>query len=600
MTVREYIGKRAACFRAYRRGVRLLSLYMPYFFLLITIHAFVMAVTPYVTLWLLSHVVEALGNGNIQQAWLYAAITVGTDTALLLCGGSIKRFKEAKWEQLYHATDRLLTDTLLRMDHATVCDPITRTKLDRVREDMHALGAGLVKIPDLYQSVLRGTCGALSAVVTVWGVFGAPLSGLAAWETVACLLTAAVVFIGNVWLSRSLPKRESARVASLDREYYHFYDAVSDPTLLADRCLYPSEKVITRYLERVDDALFGKDGIKKQTLRKRRVRHALAATGNVLFFGAVCAAAGWAVLNGAFGIGAAWCYIGALTRMMTDVKLSVAAWDDASANYPHLQTVFDFLDIPPQLYRGSLTTEKRSDGDYEIVFSNVSFRYPAQAEYALHNVTATLRRGDRIAVVGENGSGKSTFVKLLCRLYDPDEGHITLGGIDIRKYRYEEYAALIAAVFQDFGLFDDTYYTNVAGTPDYDRECVQACLEAVGADTAEDRPLQAATLSAGEAQKIAMARALYKNAPFIVFDEPTASLDPAAEARLYAQFDRMVADRTALFVSHRLSSCRFCHEIWVFDGGEIVQRGSHEELIADVTGKYAKLWQAQAQYYTDT
>ena len=220
--------------------------------------------------------------------------------------------------------------------------------------------------------------------------------------------------------------------------------------------------------------------------------------------------------------------------------------------------------------------------------------------------------GDKYAFVGMNGSGKTTFIKLLCRLYDPTEGEILLNGINIRKYNYLEYLNIFYIVFQDYGLFSYKLGENVAGSTKYDREKVLDALEKAGfgdrintlpygLDTYlyKDYDTSGVDVSGGEAQKIAIARAIYKNAPFTILDEPTAALDPLAEADIYSRFDEISRDTTTVYISHRLSSCRFCNQIIVFDNGEIVQRGSHEELVKDEKGKYHELWYAQAQYYAE-
>lgn len=218
----------------------------------------------------------------------------------------------------------------------------------------------------------------------------------------------------------------------------------------------------------------------------------------------------------------------------------------------------------------------------------------------------------RLAVVGENGSGKTTFIKLLCRLYDPQEGQILLNGIDIRKCRYDDYINIFSVVFQDFQLISQPLGNNVAGSMNYDRERVRkALLDAgfgdrlatmeKGLDTTLYKGVyeDGVDVSGGEAQKIAIARALYKDAPFIILDEPTAALDPIAEAEIYSKFDEIAGDKTAIYISHRLSSCKFCDEIAVFHEGAVIQQGTHAELVADENGKYYELWNAQAQYYTE-
>lgn len=282
----------------------------------------------------------------------------------------------------------------------------------------------------------------------------------------------------------------------------------------------------------------------------------------------------------------------------------------------HLQGLFDFLDIPNKKYQGSIPVEKRAfceggDNDYEIEFCDVSFKYPSSDSYALRNVSLKFKNAERLAVVGMNGSGKTTFIKLLCRLYDPTEGKILLNGVDIRKYDYDEYMSIFSVVFQDFKLFSFSLGQNIAASVEYNKAKVEDCLNEAGfsnrlqemidgVDTwlYKDFDEKGVEISGGEAQKIALARALYKDAPLIILDEPTAALDPIAEYEIYSKFNEIVGSKTAIYISHRLSSCRFCDDIAVFDNGQIVQRGRHDELV-DSDGKYHELWYAQAQYYNN-
>lgn len=228
----------------------------------------------------------------------------------------------------------------------------------------------------------------------------------------------------------------------------------------------------------------------------------------------------------------------------------------------------------------------------------------------MKNVNLRLRAREKTVIVGENGSGKTTLIKLLCRLYRPTEGTILFGGRDIWDYPYEEYMAQFATVFQDFSLFAFSVAENVAGFREYDEEKVIDALQKAGlwervAGYAKGirQPLfhdfdeGGADISGGEAQKLAIARAIYKDAPVMVLDEPTAALDPYAEYEVYENFGKLTGGKTVLFVSHRLSSCRMCDRIVVVHQGEVAQCGTHEELLAEQGGKYRELWNAQAQYY---
>lgn len=214
-----------------------------------------------------------------------------------------------------------------------------------------------------------------------------------------------------------------------------------------------------------------------------------------------------------------------------------------------------------------------------------------------------------MAIVGKNGSGKTTFIKLLCRLYDVTEGCIRVNGRDIRQYDYEDYCKLLAAVFQDFKIFDFELGENISGYENPNEDKAWDALKKAGlGERMRNLPQGLHTFvgkgydaggvnfSGGERQKIAIARAVYKDAPFVIMDEPTAALDPVSEYEIYAGFDQMVGEKTALYISHRLTSCRFCQDILVFDNGKVIQRGSHEELLKQ-DGLYRELWDAQAQYY---
>lgn len=249
----------------------------------------------------------------------------------------------------------------------------------------------------------------------------------------------------------------------------------------------------------------------------------------------------------------------------------------------------------------------------EITFQNIFFQYPGTGRPALENVSLTLKPGQKTAVVGMNGSGKTTLVKLLCRMYDPDRGRILFNGVDIREYDYKSYMGLFSVVFQDFKLLALPVGENVAAAKEYDVDKVQDCIakaglaervqrmgKGVSTSLYRDIDEDGVEVSGGETQKIALARALYKDAPFVVLDEPTAALNPVSEHEIYSRFEKLVGEKTAVFISHRLSSCRFCDEILVFHEGRLVQRGTHQELLKDQRGQYYKMWQAQARYYNDS
>lgn len=314
-------------------------------------------------------------------------------------------------------------------------------------------------------------------------------------------------------------------------------------------------------------------------------------------------------LYGVLPIGDVLLYAGSVTRAMSDLQTFLATGSEFDYINSYLSTYEDFIAQPSMAYDGTLPIEKRDDGQYEFAFHDVSFSYPGTNIPVLEHVTLSFAVGEKTALVGRNGAGKTTLIKLLCRLYEPTSGYITLNGIDIRKYSYKEYTQAFSVVFQDFHLFSLPLDENIAAGTEIDEAALQSSLAKVGlTGRVQQLPQGVRTrlynnngsgvdLSGGEAQRTAIARALYKDAPFVILDEPTAALDPIAEAEIYKQFSQMTAGKTAVYISHRMSSCKFCDRIIVLDHGRIAEDGTHDTLLAN-HGIYANLYETQAQYYT--
>ncbi len=314
-------------------------------------------------------------------------------------------------------------------------------------------------------------------------------------------------------------------------------------------------------------------------------------------------------LLGMVTVGSVVKYVSAFTKFSVSLSGVVDLYVSLKIISEYLICFVNFMEIENQKYDGTLPIEKRDDNEYEFEFRDVSFSYPNSEKPVLNHISFKIRIGKKMALVGPNGAGKTTFIKLLCRLYDPTEGEILLNGIDIRYYDYQEYMQIFSVVFQDFKLFSFSIAENVAASKEYDEERVRDCLNKAGfskrlaglegnIDTnlyqLEEDGVE---ISGGEAQKIAIARALYKDSPLVILDEPTSALDPESEYEIYRSFDELVEEKTAIYISHRMSSCRFCNQILVFDQGRIVQQGSHDELVEDRQGLYYQMWCAQAEYY---
>lgn len=313
---------------------------------------------------------------------------------------------------------------------------------------------------------------------------------------------------------------------------------------------------------------------------------------------------------GAIAIGSVLLYAGYFIQMTGALNVLFSVFAGLNTLVSVLSYYAEFLQIKPDTM-GTLPVEKRDDNEYEIKFNDVSFKYPGDDKYILRHLNLSLKVGEKLALVGRNGSGKSTIVKLMARLYPVTEGSITLNGIDVNKYNVDEYRSLLAVVFQDFKLFPFSMAENVAGSMTVDEKRVEEALYIAGIhDRVAEMPKGIHTIlykaldeagievSGGEAQKIAIARAWYRDAPFVILDEPTSELDPLSEFEVYRRFDELVSDKTSIYISHRMSSTRFANRIVVLADGEVIQSGTHDELMAR-GGLYADLFNAQADYYRE-
>ena len=336
--------------------------------------------------------------------------------------------------------------------------------------------------------------------------------------------------------------------------------------------------------------------------------------GNFLWMLSQLLMYGWlvySIFKGNLTIGNFSLYLGVSATFFSYINSLLNNVNNLLARSREVDDFRSFLDIDTGKKQDAIPVPKYDT--YEFVFENVSFKYPKADKYALRNLNLTVKAGERLAVVGLNGAGKTTFIKLLLRIYEPTEGKIYLNGTDISTFDKEEYYNIFSPVFQDVNLFAYPLCENVSmSTPEQtDKNKAEACLEAAGMkekvdslDYGIDTQLlkviydEGVDLSGGEKQKLALARALYKNAPVVVLDEPTAALDALAEAKLYEDFDKLIGRKTAVYISHRLSSTQFCAHVAMFKEGELVEYGTHESLMAQ-GGAYSEMFNVQAQYYVD-
>lgn len=571
--------------------------------------------------WLTSHLIDKVVSGEPwRDIIVFILITGGIDLALFLAMTMVNKWHNCHVQALVRNRSRKLWEKIINMDYVHIENPETHVAKHRMYQAYWRIERTFY---GLYSSV-SGIVTAIAGIVMVaplafrsapdaegfMGFIGSPW-GLAAVTAVVVALTV----LNTVYTSKFVFKVYSdvmndRELLQNERVASYYVEAILGGYRNGKSLrLYDEEELVLRELESSSGKWMEIWGGALKKLRRLQFPSPIL---EILATLPMYTLAALRAVSGALSVGEIIGFVMYFSRIMNGINDTMNGICDMFINVEFLDGALKFLDIPDEKYKGTLPTEKRDDDEYEFEFKDVWFKYPNSEQYVLRGVNLKWRIGEKMALVGKNGCGKSTLIKLLCRLYDPTEGEITLNGIDIRKYKYEEYMALFSVVFQDSGLFSFSVAENVAADDNYDPELVRGCVERAGLGERlfrmengietclyKDFDEHGVEISGGEAQKLCLARAIYKGAPFIVLDEPTASLDPISEHDIYTKFNGIVGTKTAVYISHRLSSCRFCDEITVMENGTIAERGSHDELVAK-GGVYGKLWAAQAEYYKDT
>lgn len=593
-----------------KRAIRhLFSLSSPYATCLI-LNAILHSLMPYVPIYFSARLIDALYERQpVQTLASYVALTVGIVFLLSLASAWLSSRREMANNELYLNEEWAFSEKAMQMAYVSIEDPevtLLRKRIateSQIGYDLWYLTSSTERLVASVTRILMS----LSMTLNFFFLAGIPLlmklgflAGILLTILCGALATRKSESIFNRFLNTSVYLNT---LGGKYHDYIGHYSSGKDIRVydMSDSLLKFNTDIVLEYHQNHT----------KLCWRQAALKAADVALSHMLKF-CVYLILLYAALSGQITVGSIARYVSCVMLLLTAASEMVANVQRALVNHTYLKRYFSYLDIPNPMYQGSLTVEKRDDNEYFVEFRDVSFQYPKTDTYALRHVNLKFKVGEKLAIVGRNGSGKTTFIKLMCRLYDPTEGEILLNGVNIKKYDYDEYMSIFSIVFQDFRLFAFRLGENVAAGPEYDREKASQCLIKAGFGERlaampegpdsflykefDDSGIE---ISGGEAQKIALARALYKDAPFLILDEPTAALDPVSEYEIYSKFNEIAGDKTAIYISHRLASCRFCDKIAVFDSGEIVQTGSHDTLIAQKGGRYHELWHAQAQYYTD-
>ena len=542
------------------------------------------------------------------------ALVLGINVIIFFLASFLNNYNENHRMILLDLENKKVEEKLYNADYALLNDSEFKELLHRHEEAGKSRWA---RLPYFMWTTLQFTRGVLTTIISFIIIIpllkvGFVRTGDTFFERPLFIITivaaiavmAVVILIVASKINKSYLEANE-KYAELDRIFYSFIDILGDYKTGKEIRLYKEQNLIDNIATQkiLTD---GEITLRKISMRTAKSSSFIAILGALVGFG-VYLFIGVKGLFGLFGIGSLVLYCGSFMQIISGIMMFANTLGKLKEILPLAGDYFKILEAKSTMSYGN--RELDLSNGFEIEFNNVSFKYPKSDIYALKHINLKISNSEKLAVVGRNGSGKTTFIKLLCRLYDVDEGEILINGINIKEYTRDSLNKLYSIVFQDYKILSLTVAENICvGVGDLDDPLKNALKNADIYNRINTMPQREKSylykdldksgveISGGEAQKLALARALYKDSPIVILDEPTAALDPIAENEIYSRFNFFVKNKTAIYISHRLSSCAFCDRIAVFDNAELVETGTHNELVL-ANGKYAELWNAQVKYY---
>ena len=544
------------------------------------------------------------------------ALVLGINVVIFFLASFLNNYNENHRMMLLDLENKKVEEKLYNADYALLNDSEFKELLHRHEEAGKSRWA---RLPYFMWTTLQFTRGVLTTIISFIIIIpllkvGFVRTGNTFFERplfIVTIVAAIAVMAGVILIVASKINKSyleaNEKYAELDRIFYSFIDILGDYKTGKEIRLYKEQNLI----DNITTQKILTDGeitLRKISMRTAKSSSFIAILGALVGFG-VYLFIGVKGLFGLFGIGSLVLYCGSFMQIISGIMMFANTLGKLKEILSLARDYFKILEAESTMIYGN--RELDLTNGFEIEFNNVSFKYPKSDIYALKQINLKISNGEKLAVVGRNGSGKTTFIKLLCRLYDVDEGEILINGINIKEYTRDSLNKLNSIVFQDYKILSLTVADNISANDECDKDMLNSALDKANIkDRIEAMPQKEKTylykdldksgveISGGEAQKLVLARALYKDSPIVILDEPTAALDPIAENEIYSRFNSFVENKTAIYISHRLSSCAFCDRIAVFDNAELVETGTHNELIS-ANGRYAELWNAQASYYLE-
>ena len=577
--------------------------------------AIVTAVMPFINIWFTSKIIDLLDIGtSMSDLAVYIGLAVGINAVLFFINYFLGDMYFMFRSLMYNKELQNISAKLFKAEYQKLESSDFKELIHKHSEAQDRVFSSFVQFSWMMRDFISGAVTLIISVIIIIPLLkiGFTKTGDTYFEMPAFLLTifgaiaimAVIILIVATQMNKAWFKAAD-EYSRLDRIFYYFLNMFSDYNTGKEIRLYKEQNLIEHT---ATDKLLtdGEKLLKKASLHTAKSSSFVAILGALVGFG-IYLFIGVKGLYGLFGIGSLVLYCGSFMQIINGIMKMAVTSGKTAEMVPLVNYYFEIVNAKDDMTYGK--KELDLSDKFEIEFKNVSFKYPNTESYALKNINIKINNGEHLAVVGRNGSGKTTFIKLMCRLYDVTDGEILINGINIKEYSKENIISLYSVVFQDFKIFSTTLAQNISAGEKYDYDKLYKVLDEANIKDRvlamenkestylyKDLDKSGVEISGGEAQKLVLARALYKDSPVVILDEPTAALDPVAENEIYNRFNSFVDNKTAIYISHRLSSCAFCNRIAVFDKSQLVETGTHQELIKS-KGEYHNLWKSQARYY---
>lgn len=568
--------------------------------IIVVLNILIAAVAPFINIIMPKYIIDELMNSqNIKRMFLYIMMIIWGNFFASFSILLLQEIREIQEDKLAKKFDLMLAEKSMKMRfEATESEEVLSAR-QKAETGMSWYSGGIKGMSDCVVKIGK-------SIFVIAGVIYIVLN----LSPILLLLSVLAVSVNSFCTSKinAAAQEVFEKTPTINKFYSYIYTRITSKEYAKELRLYGGSNLIEKKSIENADALNKMDN---ECAIKQFKWGIPGSVMSALSYGISYCYLGIVALNGQISVSDFVMYITAMEIFTNDCLLSIITNSQQLIMKSNFMSAFihymEFEDFDS--CAGEMVDVDSFDG---IEFNNVSFKYPGSKEYVLKNINLKISRGEKISIVGMNGAGKSTLIKLLCRLYDVTEGQIKICGRNINDYSYEEYVKLLAVVFQDFRLFGYTIDENIEmGNREEKRGSLEHLYQISGiADWVHRISRHGNTLlyktfdekgiepSGGQAQKIAIARAVYRNAPIVVLDEPTAALDPIAEHEIYNRFNELINNKTTIYISHRMSSCKFCDRIIVIGDKTIQEEGTHNELM-NKKGIYEQMFDTQARWYVE-